>query len=80
MEELTPELVARNAKNELSFNYDGLNAYMIPAIQVLAKKCEELEEEVAQLKRKRSRAMMSDTSGETDDLEDQPSTSQMRLD
>ena len=87
MEELTPELVARNAKNELSFNYDGLNAYMIPAIQVLAKKCEdlaekceELEEEVAQLKRKRSRAMMSDNSGGTDDLEDQPSTSQMRLD
>ena len=80
MESIAPELVAKNQKGEYSFNYDGLNGYLIPAIQYLAQKCEDLEEEVDKLKRKRSRAMMSDSTTVGDDEEgDQPLKAQPRL-
>lgn len=78
MESIAPELVAKNQKGEYSFNYDGLNGYLIPAIQYLAQKCEDLEEEVDKLKRKRSRAMMSNST-EPDDDDNQPPTAQPRL-
>lgn len=79
MQDIAPELVARNAKNELSFNYDGLNGYLIPAIQVLAKKCKDLEEEVNKLKRKRSRTVMSNSTEDDDAEDDQPLKAQPRL-
>ena len=86
MESIAPELVAKNQKGEYSFNYDGLNGYLIPAIQMLAstcdelvKKCEDLEEEVDKLKRKRSRAMMSDSTVGDDEEGDQPLKAQPRL-
>lgn len=79
MQEITPELVGRNPEGKLSFNYDGLNGYLIPAIQYLAEKCEDLEEEVDKLKRKRSRAMMSDATEGDDEEDDQPLKAQPRL-
>ena len=54
VQEKAPELVVADASGMLTMNYDGLNGYLVPAIQLLYDKLAELTEEVDKLKRKRS--------------------------
>jgi hypothetical protein len=57
VQEIAPELVTADANGMLTMNYDGLNGYLVPAIQMLYDKIDELEEEVDNLKRKRNLAL-----------------------
>ena len=68
VQEKAPELVVADASGMLTMNYDGLNGYLVPAIQLLYDKLAELTEEVDKLKRKRS-LDQSDQSDQADQIQ-----------